>query len=318
MNAISVKAEKLHKNFGSFTAVNSISFSVEKGEIYGLLGANGAGKSTTIRMLCGLLEPTTGDAEVAGFSVRKNPEEIKRRLGYMSQKFSLYNDLSVKENITFYAGIYGLRSELIKKRKQEVIEQTGLTECEHMLVRYMPLGMKQRVSLACAIMHNPEILFLDEPTAGVGPLLRIRFWDIMNELTSCGTTVFVTTHYMDEVEHCHKLSLMHEGNIIAQGTIPEIKQMVFPYPIIEIEAQDVVSAYKKLVSEGSELGTISMYGAVIHVIPKIFSHDSISTIKEFLSTHNITFKEIYEVQASMEDVFVSLIKTYEHANPSQS
>jgi len=217
--AKAVTAKNLTKKFGRFTAVDSISFEVNEGEIYGFLGANGAGKTTTIRMLCGLLEPTSGDARVVGYSIKKSPEEIKKRLGYMSQKFSLYSNLTVEENITFYAGIYGLSKENIKERMEHLINRVELAGVRRRIVNDIPGGIKQRVALACALTHAPEIIFLDEPTAGVDPILRRRFWEIIDELSKSGVTVFVTTHYMDEVEHCHRIALMNEVRIIKEGAI---------------------------------------------------------------------------------------------------
>ena len=220
---IAVKAQNLTKTFGTFTAVDNISFEVKKGEIYGFLGANGAGKTTTIRILCGLLEPTKGDAVVAGYSVKKDPEEIKKRLGYMSQKFALYTNLTAAENIEFYGGIYGLKEDEIKSRSREVIKQLGLDDDADRLVSGIAGGIRQRISLACAIAHRPEIVFLDEPTAGVDPILRRKFWEIIDTISKQGTTVFVTTHYMDEVENCGRISLMDGGKIIAEGNVQELK-----------------------------------------------------------------------------------------------
>ena len=270
-----VNAVKLVKKFGGFTAVDSVSFEVSTGEIYGFLGANGAGKSTTIKMLCGILEPTSGDAMVGGYSIRKNPENIKKQLGYMSQKFSLYTSLTVKENLTFYAGIYGLKTGEIKERTAIIVEKTGLAGYEDREVGIMPGGLKQRVALACAIIHQPKILFLDEPTAGVDPLLRRRFWEIIDELSKSGTTIFITTHYMDEVEHCHRLALMHAGR--------------------------------------SKFKEISMHGSSVHIIPSADVAKTGELIKAMLSSENIKFKEAVLIQPSMEDVFVNLVKVYENS-----
>lgn len=214
MNDLSVKVVKLTKKFGNFTAVDNISFEVKKGEIFGFLGANGAGKTTTIRLLCGLLLPTSGDAWVHGYSINENSEEIKKNIGYMSQKFSLYNDLTVEENITFYCGIYCLKFNSIRNRKDWILEKLNLVNQRKMITGKLPLGWKQRLALGCAILHNPPILFLDEPTSGVDPISRREFWELINVLAQQGTTVFVTTHYMDEAEYCNRLSIMHQGKII--------------------------------------------------------------------------------------------------------
>jgi ABC-2 type transport system ATP-binding protein len=311
MTNISVSAKNLQKKFGDFTAVDSISFEVEKGEVYGFLGANGAGKTTTIRMLCGLLEPTSGDAIVAGYSIKKEPDEVKKRLGYMSQKFALYPLLTVRENIDFYAGIYGLDDVVIKSRIPEVCQSVELTGLEDKQVGDMPGGLKQRVALACAIAHKPEIVFLDEPTAGVDPILRRRFWEIIRSLSDSGTTVFVTTHYMDEVEHCNRIALMHSGLIIKEGTIPEIKKSVFKTPILETETDSPVKAYNQLLARKEELGDISIHGALLHVIPKADTQQAMRVMQEVLSASSVNFTPPEEVEPTMDDVFVTMVKRYE-------
>jgi ABC-2 type transport system ATP-binding protein len=311
MSDISVKASLLQKRFGDFIAVDSISFEVEKGEIYGFLGANGAGKTTTIRMLCGLLSPTSGDALVAGHSIKNEPEEVKKNLGYMSQKFSLYPLLNVRENISFYAGIYGMDDGFIKARIPEVCAAVGLEGMQERRVGDLPGGLKQRVSLACAIAHKPRIIFLDEPTAGVDPILRRRFWDIIRMLSGKGTTVFVTTHYMDEVEHCDRIALMHSGRIIKEGTIPEIKRSVFLRPILETETDEPARAYEALEAQKEKLGEISMHGALIHVIPKFDAPMSLKIMKSVLDGAGIKFTKPGEVEPTMDDVFVKVVKDYE-------
>jgi len=314
---IAVKATALEKHFGTFIAVNAVSFEVEKGEIYGFLGANGAGKTTTIRMLCGLLTPTSGEATVAGFSIKTQPEEIKKRIGYMSQKFSVYSQLTVMENINFYSGIYGLENNVIKERTAEVIKQIELTGYENRLVEDLPGGLKQRVALACAISHKPEVLFLDEPTAGVDPLLRRRFWEIIAELAGNGTTVFVTTHYMDEVEHCHRVALMHSGKIIKQGSIRDIKNSVFKKQIIEIETDTPVEAYKILAARKNETGEVSMHGALLHIIQPEDKDFSIQKIEALLKTNGISTHLPEYVDPTMEDVFVNIVKKYEKDSKEQ-
>jgi ABC-2 type transport system ATP-binding protein len=310
---ISVKVENLTKRFDKFTAVDNISFVVEKGEVYGFLGANGAGKTTTIRMLCGLLEPTSGDAEVAGFSIKEQPEEVKKRLGYMSQKFSLYPVLTIEENIAFYAGIYGMADAAIKQRIPELLEQTELKGMGKRITGEMPGGLKQRIALACAIAHSPEIVFLDEPTAGVDPLLRRRFWDIIRSLSDAGTTVFVTTHYMDEVEHCNRIAMMHAGRIIKEGTIPEIKKAVFAKPILETETDSPVEAYKALSGQKEKIGDISIHGALIHVIPVLDTAGVKENMRAALQNASLRFSPPEEVEPTMDDVFVNLVKRYENA-----
>jgi ABC-2 type transport system ATP-binding protein len=221
-NIISV--ENLTKKFGSFVAVNSISFSVKKGEIYGFLGANGAGKTTAIRMLCGLSTPTSGKATVAGFDVFKQTENIKKNIGYMSQKFSLYEDLTVKENITFYGGIYGLSDKQIKEKTEYLLDILKIGDAKDKLIKSLPLGWKQKLAFSVSIIHNPKIVFLDEPTGGVDPLTRRQFWNMIYEAAAQGVTVFVTTHYMDEAEYCNRVSIMSDGIIAALDTPGRLKE----------------------------------------------------------------------------------------------
>ncbi len=223
MKEIVIKADRLTKNFGDFTATNAISFEVEKGEIFGFLGANGAGKTTAMRMLCGLSIPSSGTASVAGFDVYKQTESIKQNIGYMSQKFSLYEDLTVKENIRFYAGIYGMSRKLIKEKMALVLEQLQLTDEENTLVKSLPLGWKQKLAFSVAIIHEPKIVFLDEPTGGVDPVTRREFWNLIYEASAKGITVFVTTHYMDEAEYCNRVSIMVDGKIEALDTPTNLK-----------------------------------------------------------------------------------------------
>jgi ABC-2 type transport system ATP-binding protein len=220
----SVEVRDVVKQFGSFVAVDHVSLQVEAGEIFGFLGPNGAGKSTTIRILCGLLTPTSGSASVAGFDVATQPETVRKHIGYMSQKFSLYDDLTVEENIDFFSGIYGVPAEQRAKRKEYVLEMAGLGERRETMTRLLAGGWKQRLALGCAILHQPPVLFLDEPTSGVDPIARRNFWDLIYQLSAEGKTVFVSTHYMDEAEYCHRLALMYRGRVIALGTPDELKR----------------------------------------------------------------------------------------------
>ena len=223
MKEIVIKADELTKNFGDFIATNAISFEVEKGEVFGFLGANGAGKTTAMRMLCGLSIPSSGQASVAGFDVYKQTEKIKQNIGYMSQKFSLYEDLTVKENIRFYAGIYGMSRAAIKEKMAVLLELLQLTEEENTLVKSLPLGWKQKLAFSVAILHEPKIVFLDEPTGGVDPITRREFWNLIYEAAAKGITVFVTTHYMDEAEYCNRVSIMVDGKIEALDTPANLK-----------------------------------------------------------------------------------------------
>jgi len=221
---VAVRTYHLTRRFGNFTAVDHVSLRVMKGEIFGFLGANGAGKTTLIRMLCGLLLPSEGEGWVAGWSIRQQPETIKKHIGYMSQKFSLYEDLTVQENMEFYGGLYGLSRQGLRSRQQQLMEQLGLGTFAHRMTTELPLGIKQRLALACAILHDPPIVFLDEPTSGVDPKARRAFWELIYQLAEHGKTIFVTTHYMDEAEYCHRLSIMHQGRIIAQGSSAELRE----------------------------------------------------------------------------------------------
>lgn len=223
MSHWSIEVSGLTKKFGDFVAVDSVNFRVAKGEIFGFLGANGAGKSTTIRMLCGLLTPTSGEAVVGGHSVNREPEKVKERIGYMSQKFSLYEDLTVEENIRFFGGIYGLKRNRMKESLPAALEMTGLRGKENIRAGELPGGWKQRLALGCALLHEPDIVFLDEPTGGVDPISRRRFWDLIDSLSQKKVTVFVTTHYLDEAEYCHRVMLMHAGRIIDGGSPRELK-----------------------------------------------------------------------------------------------
>ena len=243
MNAIAV--QNLTKQFGSFTAVDNISFDVKKGEIFGFLGANGAGKTTVMRMLCGLSFPTRGKATVVGFDLFSEAEKIKKSIGYMSQKFSLYEDLTVKENIRFYGGIYGLTDLQIKSKTDFMLQDLGLSDKANTLVKSLPLGWRQKLSFSVAMVHEPQIVFLDEPTSGVDPVTRREFWTMIYKAVHTGTTVFVTTHYMDEAEYCHRVSIMVDGRIDALGTPTELKD--------QFSASDMAGVFLKL-ARGAKRG----------------------------------------------------------------
>jgi ABC-2 type transport system ATP-binding protein len=220
----SIQAEKLTKRFGDFTAVNEITLDVKKGEIFGFLGANGAGKTTAMRMLCGLSTPTSGKAIIAGYDVYSGTEQIKKRIGYMSQKFSLYEDLTILENISFFGGIYGMKSSILKEKSEKLIAQLGLQNETKKLVGSLPLGWKQKLSFSVAVLHQPEIVFLDEPTGGVDPVTRRQFWDLIYDASDAGITIFVTTHYLDEAEYCNRISIMVDGNLAALDTPSNLKK----------------------------------------------------------------------------------------------
>src|SRR5687767_7148246 len=243
---LAIDVRGLSRHFGSFVAVKELSFSVKQGEIFGFLGANGAGKSTTIRMLCGLLRPTSGKALVGGLDVSRDPEGVKRRIGYMSQKFSLYEALTVDQNLRFFGGIYGLRGETFEARRRFVLDMAGLADRGKTLTRELPGGWRQRLALGCAILHEPTIVFLDEPTGGVDPLSRRRFWTLIRSLAAKGVAVLVTTHYLDEAEHCDRVAIIQAGRLAAFGTVPELKGTFASRPILEVRAAEPVPAMRAL------------------------------------------------------------------------
>ena len=243
-NGFSVEAHDLVKRFGTFVAVDHVSLAVRRGEIFGFLGPNGAGKSTTIRILCGLLTPTEGTARVGGFDVATESEAIKRSIGYMSQKFSLYDDLEVGENIDFFSGIYGVPEERRAERRDYVLRMAGLEERRHTMTRLLAGGWKQRLALGCAILHEPPILFLDEPTSGVDPIARRDFWELIYQLSEAGRTIFVSTHYMDEAEYCHRVALMYAGKIVALGSPAELKSSLTGHHLLALETSDVLGTMK--------------------------------------------------------------------------
>lgn len=239
-NAVTLR--HLNKNFGDFIAVNDVSLDVTKGEIFGFLGPNGAGKSTTIRILCGLLEPSSGQATVAGFDVATDPESVKQNIGYMSQRFSLYDDLTIEENLDFFSGVYGVPKEKREQRKLYALQMAGLEQRRHTMTRILSGGWKQRLALGCAILHEPPVIFLDEPTSGVDPIARRAFWDLINDLSHAGHTIFVTTHYMDEAEYCNRLALMYQGRVIALGTPTELSDQLRSPELAEPTMEDVFVA----------------------------------------------------------------------------
>ena len=258
-NAVAVKG--LTRVFGKFKAVDNIDLSVARGEIFGFLGPNGAGKSTTIRMLCGLLLPTSGEGTVGGFDIMKQSEEIKKNIGYMSQKFSLYDDMTIEENIDFFSGIYGVSEEMKKERKEWVLDMAGISHMRRTITRTMASGFKQRLALGCAVIHDPPIIFLDEPTSGVDPISRRRFWNLIYDMSSKGTTVFVTTHYLDEAEYCDRLALIYRGKIIAEGRPDTMKKEYMHREVLEISVSGIIEALDILGEYGFDA---ALFGSVIH------------------------------------------------------
>lgn len=259
-----VIVENLEKRFGDFQAVNKVSFKVRKGEIFGFLGPNGAGKSTTIRMLCGIIIPTSGKANVIGFDVFKETEKIKNHIGYMSQKFSLYEDLTVEENIDFYSGIYQIPAKEKRERKEWVIKMAGLDNHRNSLTAILPGGWRQRLALGCALLHRPPVIFLDEPTSGVDPISRRSFWDLIYQLASEGVTVFVTTHYMDEAEYCDRLAMIYRGELVALGTPNELSQKYMSEDILNLECSDPF-AMLKVINKIPEIEEAALFGRGLHL-----------------------------------------------------
>ena len=300
-----VEVHDLTRKFGDFVAVDRVSLSVEAGQVFGFLGPNGAGKSTTIRMLCGLLLPSSGAGRVAGFDIMTESETIKRHIGYMSQKFSLYDDLSVEENIDFFSGIYNVPRDKRRERKDWVLEMAGLADKRDNLTRSLAGGWKQRLALGCAVLHEPPILFLDEPTSGVDPLSRRQFWDLIAQMAHRGTTVFVTTHYMEEAEYCDELALISRGKMIARGTPAELK-IIIPEDILEIRVEQPFEALEQL--EGSGLvKDVALFGDTLHAVVED-AEAATAAVGNFLAEHGLASTGIVQVRPSMEDVFVSLVE----------
>jgi len=303
-NERSVVVEGLVKRFGDFTAVDHISLETRPGEIFGFLGPNGAGKSTTIRMLCGLLRPTAGRATVAGFDVARQAEAVRQNIGYMSQKFSLYNDLRAIENLRLFAGLYNVPSAVVSERIQWALEMAGLAGRESSLTATLSGGWKQRLALGCAVMHRPPILFLDEPTSGVDPISRRQFWDLIHQMASEGVTVFVTTHYMDEAEYCNRLALIHRGRIVALGTPTELKQHSMKGELLLVEAEPLGRALEVLQAAPAVLDA-AVFGNALHlVVPQAAA--AAPAVRRYLSEHRVNVSRLEPIRPTLEDVFVSL------------
>jgi ABC-2 type transport system ATP-binding protein len=308
-NGWGVEIYDLVKTFGSFLAVDHVSLQVPKGEIFGFLGPNGAGKSTTIRMLCGLLTPTSGNASVNGLDVATQPEEIRKNIGYMSQKFSLYDDLTVDENIDFFAGMYGVPRELRAQRKQYVLEMANLIGRHDAMTRTLSGGWKQRLALGCAILHDPPILFLDEPTSGVDPIARGAFWALIHDLSATGHTVFVSTHYMDEAEYCHRIALMYRGKVIALGTPSELKHGLDTHFLLNLNSAQPLETMNALESLPGVLD-VAIFGRGLHVMVDDLDATS-ARIRDTLAGKSIAVESLERITPSMEDVFVALIEAEE-------
>jgi ABC-2 type transport system ATP-binding protein len=308
MSEYAVEVVELTKRFGDFTAVNGVTFNIQPGEIFGFLGPNGAGKTTTIRMLLGLLRPTSGRAAVLGYDIVREAEEIRQRIGYMSQQFSLYNDLTVSENLNFYGRTYGVRGERLRERKRFVLEMAGLRGRERVLTRDLAGGWKQRLALGAAILHEPDMLFLDEPTAGVDPISRRQFWDLLYRLAEDGTTILMTTHYMDEAERCQSLAFIQAGQIIARGAPADIKVRDMKGEVLEIDCDQpdlAISALQKL----DQFEEVALYGAQVHVVAQeVAAHKP--RIERALAEAGVRVQSMEVIPPSLEDVFISKVKNH--------
>jgi len=311
-NAPAVAVRDLEKRFGRFSAVNRISFEVAPGEIFGFLGPNGAGKSTTIRMLCGILAPSGGSGSVAGFDIRRETEKIKSRIGYMSQKFSLYEDLTVEENIDFYSGIYRIPAEKRPARKEWVLDMAALREQRHVLTAILPGGWKQRLALGCAVLHEPPIIFLDEPTSGVDPISRRRFWDLIYDLAGRGVTVFVTTHYMEEAEYCDRIGIIYRGELIASGSPEVLKTTLMREDVLEVvcdRPQEAVGAIEQL----GGVREVALFGRGLHVVAADGAAAA-GLIRGELTRRGHRLESVAKIEPSLEEVFIALIEARDRAD----
>jgi ABC-2 type transport system ATP-binding protein len=303
-----VEVHQLSKRFGDFVAVDGVSFTVAAGEIFGFLGPNGAGKTTTIKMLNGLLAPSSGSGRVAGFDIATERTAIKSSIGYMSQLFSLYGDLTVDENIGFFAGLYGVGGARLAERRAWVVEMAGLADQRDRLTGELALGWKQRLALGCAVLHEPPILFLDEPTSGVDPISRRRFWDLIYELADGGTTVFVTTHYMEEAESCHRLALMNRGRLIALDTPAGLRAAAREH-LLELETRDPADAIGALAALDGAPGVLraGLFGRSLHVTVAD-REEALASLPRLLASRGIAVSGLREIPPSLEDVFISLVQ----------
>lgn len=295
----------LTKKFGDFISVNKACIEVNRGEVYGFIGSNGAGKTTTIRMLCGILDPTSGEGKVAGYDIFSEQEKIKENIGYMSQKFSLYGELTVEENIDFFCGAYKLSNQRRKIAKERAFEISQLKSVKNSLTKDLPVGWKQRLALALALLHEPQLVFLDEPTAGVDPISRRNFWDLIYELSAEGITLFVTTHFLDEAEHCTRIGLINEGKIIAQDSPSKLKTY-FDFDLYEIQSSDNIRFYELLLKE--RFGrNVSIFGNLVHLV---LDRDLLvlSELRNFAEKNSITINSISKIHPTLEDVFINLIE----------
>jgi len=311
-----IEVEHLVKRFGPFTAVDDLGFAVEEGEVFGLLGSNGAGKSTAIRMLCGLLTPTSGKASVLGLDVGRDAEALKRRIGYMTQRFSLYEDLTVQQNLEFFGGVYGLRGAALRDRQTWALSTASLQGKEDILTRSLPGGWKQRLALACAVLHRPRVVFLDEPTGGVDPLSRRRFWQLIDGMASEGVTLIVTTHYLDEAERCDRIALMHAGRLVALGTVPELKEVFAGRVLLEVTCPRFLEAQEKLEGLPGVLEA-TVFGTRLHVVVAD-AEEGGRLVRQRLEKDGNAPVSVERIVPSLEDVFIHLIEAEDAARKRAS
>jgi ABC-2 type transport system ATP-binding protein len=309
MNGFAAETRDLVKTFGDFVAVDNVSLEVRRGEIFGFLGPNGAGKSTTIRMLCGLLTPTSGRAFVHGLDVAVEPEQVRRNIGYMSQRFSLYDDLTVEQNIDFFMGMYGVDRARRKERKEYALEMASLAERRGALTGTLSGGWKQRLALGCAILHDPPVLFLDEPTSGVDPIARGTFWNLIRDLSSTGHTIFVSTHYMDEAEYCHRLALMYRGRVIALGAPAELRAGFTAQALLRLDTKAPLDTMRALENVEGVLD-VAVFGGGLHVAVAD-AESAMARIRRRLNESGVAIQRLERISPSLEDVFVALIEAEE-------
>jgi drug efflux transport system ATP-binding protein len=310
-----IAVDHLVKRFGAFVAVDDLSFEVKPGEVFGLLGSNGAGKSTAIRMLCGLLRPTSGRAQVLGIDVARDPEAVKRRIGYMTQRFSLYEDLTVAQNLDFFGGVYGLRGPRLEARKAWAVGTAGLEGKSQLLTHDLPGGWKQRLALACALLHEPRLVFLDEPTGGVDPISRRRFWGLIDALAAEGVTILVTTHYLDEAERCDRIALMHAGRLVALGTVGDLKSVFAGRTMLEVSCPRFLEAHERLEAQDFVLEA-SLFGNRLHVVVADADRDA-ARIQALLTEDGNTPAQVERIVPSLEDVFIHCIETEDAARAAR-
>ncbi len=308
-----VEARRLSRTFGDFRAVDEVSFRVPRGEVFGFLGSNGAGKTTTIRMLCGLLAPTSGSASVAGFDVATQAKEIKRRVGYMSQRFSLYTDLTVEENLRFWGAAYGVAGPRAAARQAWALDMAGLAAHRRTLVRELPGGLRQRLALGAALLHQPSVVFLDEPTGGVDPAARRRLWDFIDRLSEEGTTVFVTTHYLDEAERCHRVALMHAGRLLALDTPAGLKASFAAGLVLEVRPRRSAAAALHAVARTPGVADVSLFGDGLHVV--VDAPEAAAAVWEALAANGEEAAELRHIFPTLEDAFIRAIATARRSGP---